>query len=113
MPYNSLRDLDVKGKRVLLREDLNAPLDKATGQVTDSTRLQAAIPTIEELRKRGASVVIVSHLERPDGKPDPKLSLAPIAAELSKLLGTEVRLIAEPIGAAAASAVASLKPGDV
>ncbi len=113
MTFKTLRDLDLRGKRALVREDLNVPLDKATLQVTDATRLRAAIPTIRFILDQGGSVVLLSHLGRPDGKPNPKLSLAPVARELSALLGVAVSLVTEPIGEAAQVALASLQPGEV
>jgi phosphoglycerate kinase len=90
----TLDDIDVDGKRVFVRVDFNVPLDN--GRITDDARIQAALPTIEKLRERGARLVLASHLGRPKG-PDPKLSLRPVAARLSELLGTEVKL-AEDLG---------------
>ncbi len=113
MPYRTLRDLDLRGKRVLLREDLNVPLDKQTGAVTDTTRLRAAIPTIRYLQRQGAKVILLSHLGRPEGKPNPKLSLAPVARELSNLLGEGVEFVPDTIGEQAKQAVAALQPGEV
>ena len=87
----TLDQLDVAGKRVLVRADFNVPLDKATGAITDDARIRAALPTIEELRGKGARLVLCSHLGRPKG-PDPALSLRPVADRLGELLGTDVRL---------------------
>ncbi len=87
----TLDQLDVAGKRVLVRADFNVPLDKATGAITDDARIRAALPTIEELRGKGARLVLCSHLGRPKG-PDPALSLRPVAERLSELLGTPVAL---------------------
>ena len=83
----SVQDAEVEGKRVLLRADLNVPLDD--GAVVDDTRIRAAQPTLELLRERGAKVVMVSHLGRPKG-PDPKLSMAPVSRRLGELVGTQV-----------------------
>jgi phosphoglycerate kinase len=86
----TLDDLDVDGKRVLVRVDFNVPLD-GEGEITDDTRIRGALPTLRELRERGArQLVLVSHLGRPKGAPDPKLSLAPVATRLSELLGVDV-----------------------
>jgi 3-phosphoglycerate kinase len=84
MRFNRLEDADVRGKRVLLREDLNVPMKN--GAIADETRISAALPTLRWLHDHGARTVILSHLGRPDGKPDPKLSLRPIATRLSELL---------------------------
>ena len=91
----SVRDAAVEGKRVLVRADLNVPLDD--GEVTDDTRIRAALPTIELLRERGAAVVLVSHLGRPKGR-DPELSMAPVAERLGELLDAEVELAPGVVG---------------
>jgi phosphoglycerate kinase len=113
MAYATLRDLDVRGKRVLVREDLNVPLDKQSGAISDDTRLRAAVPTVRALLEAGAGVILLSHLGRPDGKPNPKLSLAPVARALSSLLGTEVRFVPDTVGEGATRAAAALRPGEV
>jgi phosphoglycerate kinase len=91
--------LDVAGKRVLLRADFNVPLSKQDGSIVDDLRIRATLPTIEELFERGAGrIVVCSHLGRPKGKPDPKYSLAPVAARLGDLLGNDVPLCDTPTG---------------
>ncbi len=106
-----LSDLDVRGKRVLVREDLNVPLD---GQrVTDDTRIDAAVPTLRDLAARGAKVIVLSHLGRPDGKVVESLRLAPVARELSARLGRPVKTAPDCIGPEAKAAVDALADGDV
>ena len=90
----SVRDAPVGGERVLARVDFNVPLSDGDGgpTVTDDTRIRAALPTIELIRDRGGTAVLVSHLGRPKDGPDPSLSMAPVAARLAELLGAEVRM---------------------
>src|SRR3954452_10558777 len=88
----------VPGRRVLLRADLNVPLDKGTGAITDDGRIRASLPTLEALRDGGARVIVTAHLGRPKGAPDPQYSLAPVAARLGELLGTAVPLAADVAG---------------
>ena len=108
----TLKDLgDLKGKRVLVRADFNVPLDGTT--ITDDGRIKAALPTIEALRKEGAKVILMAHLGRPKGKVVPELSLAPVAARLSELLGVPVVLASDPYGEDAQAKVAAMKDGDV
>ncbi|HLM07279.1 MAG TPA: phosphoglycerate kinase, partial [Blastococcus sp.] len=85
----------VSGRRVLLRADLNVPLDKTTGAITDDGRIRASLPTLQALRDAGARVTVAAHLGRPKGAPDPTYSLAPVAARLGELLGTEVPLASD------------------
>jgi phosphoglycerate kinase len=108
----TLDDLgDVRGKRVLVRSDLNVPLDGAT--ITDDGRIRASVPTIEALRQRGARVVVMAHLGRPKGAPDPAYSLRPVARRLGELLGGEVAFATDTAGDDAQRAVGSLGDGDV
>ena len=86
----TIRDVDWQGKRALVRVDFNVPVDK-NGRIADDTRIRATLPTVEFMRKHGASLVLMSHLGRPNGQPDPRYSLQPIAQRLSQLLNTEVR----------------------
>ncbi len=109
MRFKRLEDADVHGKRVLLREDLNVPM--RDGAIADETRITAALPTLRWLRERGARTVILSHLGRPDGKPDAKLSLRPVAARLSELLGSPVGFVDDCVGAAAIAASNALPDG--
>lgn len=121
MTMRTLDELDVNGKRVLVRVDFNVPLASGPGGggaeearvVADDTRIVAALPTIEELRSKGASLVLVSHLGRPKGKPDPDLSLAPVAKRLSELLSAEVTLAPEVVGERARALSGRLRPGEV
>jgi phosphoglycerate kinase len=106
----SVRDAEVNGKRVLLRADLNVPLED--GQIGDDTRIKASLPTIELLRERGASIVLVSHLGRPKDR-EPELSTAPVAKRLGELLETEVAHAGAVAGPDAEAAAEKLGPGDV
>jgi phosphoglycerate kinase len=104
----SITSVDVKGKRVLVREDLNVPM--ANGAISDDSRIRAAAPTLEHLAERGASVIVISHLGRPKGV-EPALSLRPIAMALAKELGREVDFAEDCVGQAASSAVGRLQAG--
>ncbi|MBX5470396.1 MAG: phosphoglycerate kinase [Thermoleophilaceae bacterium] len=107
----TVRDLEVsEGQRVLVRVDFNVPLDD--GRVADDARIRAALPTIEELRRRGAALVLCSHLGRPTGR-DPKLSLAPVTDRLGELIGASVRQAPAVVGPEVRSAVDELRPGEV
>jgi phosphoglycerate kinase len=108
----SITDLDLKGKRVLIRVDFNVPLSEMQA-VTDDTRIRAALPTIRRALGQGARVLLVSHLGRPKGKVVPAMSLAPVAARLSQLLGAPVQMAPDCIGDAVKTAAAALKPGQV
>ncbi len=108
----SITDLDLKGKRVLVRVDFNVPLSEKQA-VTDDTRIRAALPTIRRAMGQGARVLLVSHLGRPKGKVVPAMSLAPVAARLSQLLGAPVQMASDCIGDAVKAAAAALKPGQV
>ena len=110
MAKRSLDDLDVAGRRVLVRADLNVPI--SDGAVGDDTRVRAALPTLRALMERGARVIVVSHLGRPKGGPSPELSLAPVAARLGELLGQPVRLADAVVGPTVAAAVEALAPGE-
>ncbi|MGY1739370.1 MULTISPECIES: phosphoglycerate kinase [unclassified Blastococcus] len=112
----SLDDLlteGVSGRRVLVRADLNVPLDKTTRAITDDGRIRASLPTLQALRDGGARVVVAAHLGRPKGAPDPQFSLAPVAARLGELLGAEVPLAADVAGDDARARAAALGEGDV
>ena len=112
MSFKTLDDMgDVSGKRVLVREDLNVPMDGA--RVTDDTRLRAAAPTIAELADKGAIVLVLAHFGRPKGERNPDMSLALVTKPLSEVLGREVRFIDDCAGEAAERAIADLLPGDV
>ena len=113
MNKRSLRDIDAADKRVLVRVDFNVPLDRDSGAITDDSRIRAALPTIRYLTERGATVVLCSHLGRPKGAPDPKLSLAPVAARLGELLGSPVPLASGCCGAAVEAEVGALPSGGV
>jgi phosphoglycerate kinase len=107
----NIDDLEVAGRRVLVRADLNVPLDGA--RITDDGRIRASVPTIKALADRGARVVVCSHLGRPKGAPAPGLSLAPVAARLGELLGAPVAFAPDTVGEGARQAVAELRDGQV
>ena len=111
MTFRTLDDADLAGKRALVRVDFNVPMHE--GQVSDDTRLRAAVPTIEKLRAGGATVILLAHFDRPKGKRVPEMTLAPIAAALATVLGSPVAFAEDCVGPVAAAAVAALKPGDV
>jgi phosphoglycerate kinase len=108
----SVRDLDLKGKRIFMRVDFNVPLNDA-GEITDDTRIQASLPTIQYIVERGGRLILASHLGRPKGKPNPKMSLKPAATRLAQVLGKPVAFAADCIGAEAEAAAKELKDGDV
>jgi phosphoglycerate kinase len=110
MTVRVLEDLDLDGKRVLLRADFNVPLKD--GQITDDTRIRRTLATIQHLLDRGAKVIVMSHLGRPKGA-DPALSMKPIAAALARLLGREVAFAEDCVGPKAEAAVAALPKGGV
>jgi phosphoglycerate kinase len=107
----SYQALDLRGRRVLVREDLNVPLQG--GAIGDDTRVRAAVPTLRDLAQRGARVVVMSHLGRPKGRAVPELSLRPVAERLAELLGRPVAFAADCVGPAAAEAVERLRDGQV
>ncbi len=107
----SIDELDVAGKRVLVRLDLNVPLD--AGSITDDTKIRACLPTLTALLNRGAAVVACSHLGRPDGVANMQYSLAPVARHLARLLHRPVSLAADCVGPAATSMAAAMRPGEV
>ena len=112
MAKRTIRELDVAGKRVLVRVDFNVPLDEA-GRIIDDTRIRAALPTVEHLLTQGASVILMSHLGRPRGQRVPALSLAPVAECLSQLLGRAVGMAIDCVGDEVAAQAAALQPGQV
>ena len=111
----TLRTIDslgsLAGKRVIVRCDLNVPLKE--GQITDDGRIRASLPTLGALVAAGARVIVISHLGRPNGTPDPKYSLAPVAHRLGELLGQRVAFAADTIGSSAAEVAGALADGEV
>jgi phosphoglycerate kinase len=108
----TIDQVDLKGKRVIIRVDFNVPLDDAL-QITDDSRLRAALPTINHVVDESAAVILCSHLGRPNGQPRPQLSLAPVAKRLQRLLGKNVIFASDCIGPQVKNLVSQLKPGDV
>src|SRR5690554_2477186 len=98
MEKKSIKDIDVRGKRVIARVDFNVPLNKETGEITDDKRIKGALPTIQHLVDQGAKVILVSHLGRPKSGPETKFSMKPAAVRLGELLGKPVALAADVIG---------------
>ena len=113
MTFNnqSVEDIDVAGKKVLVRCDFNVPLKE--GKITDETRIQGALPTIKYLKEHNAAVILCSHMGRPKGEFNMAYSLAPVAARLSELLGTNVALASDVVGDDAKAKAAALKPGEI
>src|ERR1700747_2923765 len=106
----SVRDLEVKGKRVLVRVDFNVPTEEVDGKIriTDDTRIRESLPTIELLRQRGAKVILLAHFGRPKGQPNPKYSLKPVADHLAKIVPPPVKFTPEVIGPVADEASTEL-----
>ena len=111
MSFKTVRDVDVGGRRVFVRADLNVPLDD--GRITDDTRIRASLPTLVHLLERGAIVILASHLGRPNGKVNDALRLKPVADRLSQLLGRPVRMTGDALGPGVQVAVEKLRPGDL
>lgn len=112
MPKLSIRALDLKGKRVFMRVDFNVPLSEG-GEITDDTRVRASLPSITLASKAGARLILASHLGRPKGKPNPKMSLRPVAARLAELLGKPVIFATDCVGPEVEAQAAGLKDGEV
>jgi phosphoglycerate kinase len=108
-----IEDVELKGKRALVRVDFNVPQDKITGAITNTKRIEAALPTIRYALDKGASVILMSHLGRPDGQRIEKFSLKPVAETLSKLMAKPVRFLNDCVGAEVETACAKAQPGDV
>jgi phosphoglycerate kinase len=111
MDKKTVRDVELEGKRVLMRADFNVPLQE--GEITDDTRIRAALPTIEYVLEHGASLVLMSHLGRPKGEVKPELSLAPVAERLSELLDQPVEMAPDSVGDEVEALAEELEPGDV
>ena len=112
MSKATVRDIDVRGKRVLIRVDFNVPLD-SEGRITDDTRIRAALPTIKYLLEHNAKVILASHLGRPKGQRKEEFSLAPVAGRLEELIGRPVRKLDDCVGAQVEGEVASMQDGNV
>src|SRR3982075_1208517 len=108
--FRTLDDVDVKGKRVLLRVDLNVPMEN--GRVTDATRVERVAPTITEISDKGGKVILLAHFGRPKG-PDPKESLKPVAAALAQVINKPVAFADDCVGEVAAKGIAAMKDGDI
>ena len=113
MAKKTIKDLDLTGKRVFIRVDFNVPQDKQTGEITNTQRITAALPTIQYALDHGASVVLASHLGRPNGERVAKYTLKPVAEKLLELLGKPVKFLNDCVGAEVEAACAALKPGEV
>src|ERR1051325_7655606 len=115
MPKLTVRDLNVRGKRVFLRVDYNVPLEERDGQVviTDATRIIETLPTLRLLIERGGKLILAAHLGRPKAKREPSMSLRPVAVKLADLLGCPVAFVADCMGEKVEKTVGLLRPGDV
>ncbi len=113
MAKKTIKDIPLAGKRVFIRVDFNVPQDKQTGEITNTQRITAALPTIKHALEQGASVVLASHLGRPNGERVAKYTLKPVAAKLEELLGRPVRFLDDCVGSEVEAACAALKPGEV
>jgi phosphoglycerate kinase len=111
----SIRDLNVTGKRVLMRVDYNVPMEEKDGVmvINDTTRIKETLPTLELLISKGARIILAAHLGRPDGKREPSMSLAPVAAKLGQMIGRAVAFVDETVGEKAEAAAAALKDGEI
>ena len=112
MPKKTIADIEVAGQKVLMRVDFNVPLNDS-GEITDDRRIEMALPSINSVVERGGQLILISHLGRPKGKPVPKMSLAPAAKQLGKLIGKDVSFATDTVGEDAKSKVAALGDGDV
>jgi phosphoglycerate kinase len=113
MAKKTIKDLDLAGKRVFIRVDFNVPQDKQTGEITNTQRITAALPTIQYALNHGASVVLASHLGRPNGEQVAKYTLKPVAEKLQEVLGKPVKFLNDCVGAEVEAECAALKPGEV
>jgi phosphoglycerate kinase len=111
--FFTLKDLEARGKRILVRVDFNVPLDKKTGNITDDKRMRESLPTIKYLLDRNAKVILCSHLGRPDGKPVESLRMGMVAERLSKLLNKKIKKLDNCIGEEIKKEVMGMKEGDV
>ena len=111
MNKKTVRDIDLRGQRVLMRVDFNVPMQE--GKVTDDKRIRASLPTIKYVLEQGASLILMSHLGRPKGGPDPAFSLRPAAEVLSSQLGIPVKMAADTVGAEVEAMAKELNPGEV
>jgi phosphoglycerate kinase len=109
----TVEQLPVEGKRVFVRVDYNVPFEKGTKKISDDARIRATLPTVQHLIKRGARIVLGSHLGRPDGQVKPEFSLEPVATKLAEMLGQEVALADEPVGDGARKVVSDLRDGQI
>src|SRR5258707_8220452 len=115
MPKLTIKDLNVRAKRVFVRVDFNVPLEEKDGQmvITDATRIVETLPTLRLLVEQGGKLVLAAHLGRPKGKREPSLSLRPIAAKLADLLGCPVAFVDDCVGVKVEKTIGVMKPGDV
>src|SRR4028119_963945 len=113
MTKQTLRDIEIGGKRVLMRVDYNVPVDEQSGEITDDARIRETLPTLQDLLERGAAIVLMAHFGRPKGQVVPSMSLRPVAQHLGKLIGRDVQFADDCVGQQADAASAKLNPGEI
>ncbi|MFW6121209.1 MAG: phosphoglycerate kinase, partial [Petrotogales bacterium] len=113
MSKKTIKDVELKGKKILMRVDFNVPIDKETGEVADDTRIKAALPTIKNVIEQGGKAILISHLGRPKGERKPDFSLRPVAKRLEKLIGRHVTFVEDCVGEAPIKVINAMNNGEI